>query len=159
MHGVGIFQWKDGKQYIGEYKYDKKEGYGRYIWNKDQYFEGFWKDGKQYGNGLLVHKEKFEYSQYKQGKAVKELTAEEIDEFKKNEHIENDLINTIYNKFKAFEAKPKKYNKDNYIIMTPIESTKTMLTVPNDIKVQYQSKSLKSGLGERPSSRTGTQNN
>jgi len=154
MHGTGIFQWKDGKQFIGEYKYDKKEGYGRYIWNSERYFEGYWKDGKQNGMGVIVDtgekSKKIEYSHYKAGKAVKGLSNDEIEVFKQNEHIKNDLINKITVKFESYIAKPSKKDKDSHVIMTPADNK---LTVPNDIKLQYQSKSLKLGLGERPAAR------
>lgn len=30
MHGKGIYTWKDGRRYEGEYLNDKKHGYGIY---------------------------------------------------------------------------------------------------------------------------------
>jgi hypothetical protein len=33
MEGRGIYTWKDGRKYEGEYKLDKKHGYGIYTWN------------------------------------------------------------------------------------------------------------------------------
>lgn len=32
MEGVGVYTWQDGRIYEGEYKDDKKHGYGLYIW-------------------------------------------------------------------------------------------------------------------------------
>jgi MORN repeat len=32
MHGKGIFTFKDGRKYVGDYKEDKKEGYGVFEW-------------------------------------------------------------------------------------------------------------------------------
>lgn len=32
MHGKGIFTWKDGKKYEGDYFEDKKHGFGAFIW-------------------------------------------------------------------------------------------------------------------------------
>lgn len=32
MHGRGLYKWKDGKYYDGEYKYDKKYGFGIFYW-------------------------------------------------------------------------------------------------------------------------------
>jgi hypothetical protein len=32
MHGFGIYSWKDGRSYEGNYLMDKKEGYGTYTW-------------------------------------------------------------------------------------------------------------------------------
>lgn len=33
MHGRGVYTWKDGRKYDGEYVHDKKHGYGLYLWN------------------------------------------------------------------------------------------------------------------------------
>ena len=33
MHGFGVYKWKDGRMYEGEYFDDKKSGYGVYIWS------------------------------------------------------------------------------------------------------------------------------
>jgi len=30
MHGVGLYTWADGKLFVGEYKENKKDGYGIY---------------------------------------------------------------------------------------------------------------------------------
>jgi len=32
MHGKGIFTWKDGRKYEGDYFEDKKHGFGVFIW-------------------------------------------------------------------------------------------------------------------------------
>ena len=32
MHGMGIYIYTDGVTYEGEYKEDKKTGYGLYFW-------------------------------------------------------------------------------------------------------------------------------
>jgi len=155
MHGTGIFNWKDGKQYIGEYKFDKKEGYGRYIWNKETYYEGYWKDGKQHGQGLIANKEVIEYGHFRFGKLTRDLKPEEIDSFKKNDHISNDLIKKIVSKFKGYDIKPSKdKNISTYFSTTGNDSGK-ILTNTNyfDIKNQYQTKNLKYSLGERHSPR------
>jgi len=46
MHGKGLFTWKDGRMYDGEYIADKKEGYGEFTWPNGKKYAGFWKDGK-----------------------------------------------------------------------------------------------------------------
>ena len=38
MHGNGVYTWKDGRKYDGEYYNDKKHGLGTYTWA----------DGRQY---------------------------------------------------------------------------------------------------------------
>ncbi len=32
MHGKGIYTWKDGRRYEGEYLNDRKHGFGVYTW-------------------------------------------------------------------------------------------------------------------------------
>jgi len=34
MHGIGIYSWKDGRKYDGEYSYDKKHGSKKHYNNK-----------------------------------------------------------------------------------------------------------------------------
>ena len=38
MHGGGVYKWKDGRKYVGEYENDKKNGYGKYYWNDGRIF-------------------------------------------------------------------------------------------------------------------------
>ena len=56
MHGIGLYTWKDSKQYEGEYVHDKTEGYGKYSWPDGRIYKGYWKDGKQHGLGELITK-------------------------------------------------------------------------------------------------------
>ena len=53
MDGKGIFTWPDGRRFEGEYKEDKKEGYGELEWNKGKKYKGNWKNGKQHGEGYF----------------------------------------------------------------------------------------------------------
>jgi hypothetical protein len=46
MQGVGLYTWKDKKQYEGEYYADKKQGYGKYSWPDGRVYRGQWKEGK-----------------------------------------------------------------------------------------------------------------
>lgn len=32
MNGRGVYKWKDGRYYDGEYKQDKKSGFGIFYW-------------------------------------------------------------------------------------------------------------------------------
>ena len=43
MCGFGIMKNVDGSIYEGNFENGKREGYGKYIWNKNKYYEGFWK--------------------------------------------------------------------------------------------------------------------
>lgn len=43
--------------YKGEYKNDKKDGYGIYRWADGRIYEGWWHKGKQYGLGKYINSE------------------------------------------------------------------------------------------------------
>ena len=51
MNGFGVYNWKDGRQYEGEFIKDKKHGKGKYKWANGKVYDGMWKDGKQHGLG------------------------------------------------------------------------------------------------------------
>ena len=40
MHGKGVYTWKDGRRYDGEYLKDKKHGWGTYTWEDGRQYEG-----------------------------------------------------------------------------------------------------------------------
>jgi hypothetical protein len=40
MHGSGIYIWKDGRKYIGQYNHGVKHGYGEYYWPDGKIFKG-----------------------------------------------------------------------------------------------------------------------
>jgi hypothetical protein len=49
MHGKGVYTWKDGRKYdgkcllkVGEYLNDKKHGFGIYHWADGRRYEGQW---------------------------------------------------------------------------------------------------------------------
>ena len=42
MNGYGEYNWSDGKKYKGEFKLDKKDGFGILL-NKNSLIQGFWK--------------------------------------------------------------------------------------------------------------------
>jgi hypothetical protein len=46
MHGRGVYSWKDGRRYEGQYLKDKKHGFGIYHWADGRRYEGMWKNGK-----------------------------------------------------------------------------------------------------------------
>ena len=55
MNGYGIFIWPDKKRYYGHYVNNVKEGFGKFRWSEGYSFEGFWKDGKQEGSGIILN--------------------------------------------------------------------------------------------------------
>ncbi len=40
MHGKGKITWIDGRKYEGEYKNDKKDGYGIFEWSDGRKYVG-----------------------------------------------------------------------------------------------------------------------
>ncbi len=40
MEGHGVFDWPDGRKYIGQFVNDKKEGNGMYLWPDGRKFDG-----------------------------------------------------------------------------------------------------------------------
>lgn len=54
MHGKGVYTWKDGRKYDGDYQFDKKHGYGVYTWADGRRYEGNWAYGKQHGKGKYI---------------------------------------------------------------------------------------------------------
>ncbi len=51
---MGLFVWKDGNKYLGNYKNNIKEGKGKFIWNNGKSFEGNFLNGKPHGKGLIT---------------------------------------------------------------------------------------------------------
>lgn len=45
MHGKGEYVFPNGNSYKGEFKNDKRDGYGIYKW-QNMYYEGDWENGK-----------------------------------------------------------------------------------------------------------------
>ena len=43
-------------QYEGEYKNEKREGYGKYIWENGEYYIGQWLNDKENGKGIIYYK-------------------------------------------------------------------------------------------------------
>ncbi len=56
-HGKGIVQWTEHGQAIdkfeGTYRFGRREGFGRYVWNENHRFEGNYADNVPDGHGTL----------------------------------------------------------------------------------------------------------
>ncbi|XP_067358125.1 alsin isoform X2 [Channa argus] len=55
-HGRGLLKWPDGRIYTGEFKNGLEDGFGEIeapnkMLNKNDYYQGQWKDGKMHGLG------------------------------------------------------------------------------------------------------------
>ncbi|XP_041637489.1 alsin isoform X2 [Cheilinus undulatus] len=55
-HGRGVLKWPDGRIYTGSFKNGLEDGYGEFVapnkmLNKNDHYQGHWKDGKMHGLG------------------------------------------------------------------------------------------------------------
>ncbi|XP_061685689.1 alsin isoform X3 [Syngnathoides biaculeatus] len=55
-HGRGVMKWPDGRVYTGSFKNGQEDGFGEFVapnktLNKNDHYQGFWKDGKMHGVG------------------------------------------------------------------------------------------------------------
>ena len=46
--------WSDGKEYDGDWKDDKKEGYGVFKWPDGRIYEGGYKNDRKHGFGVFT---------------------------------------------------------------------------------------------------------
>ena len=55
--GFGQFWWTTGKhkgdKYIGQFNQDQRHGYGQYIFENDNAYDGNWVEGRQHGQGMI----------------------------------------------------------------------------------------------------------
>jgi len=58
------------KKYVGQYKEDKKHGYGVFIWPDSRKYEGFWSNGKQHGYGIMVISGVKKFGEWKNGQKL-----------------------------------------------------------------------------------------
>ena len=72
MYGKGVLENIDGSKYDGVFVKNKKQGYGKYYYNKDKYYEGEWFNGKQHGKGKLVKNNIVEEGIWDEGKRLKD---------------------------------------------------------------------------------------
>ena len=64
VHGNGRLVWKNGTEYTGDWKDDKRTGKGTFIWvNRDEKkYIGEVKDGKFHGSGVMFYTNGDKYS-------------------------------------------------------------------------------------------------
>lgn len=77
MNGFGIFFWKDGRTYRGEYKDDKKHNFGMYYGNESKRYEGFWEKGSQKNLGKYTKRDgSFKLGLWDENQLVSAITDE-----------------------------------------------------------------------------------
>lgn len=69
MNGYGEYNWSDGKKYKGEFKLDKKDGFGIYYCDNPsvKVYIGFWKNGKYEGLGKYITRGKSRFGVWSEG--------------------------------------------------------------------------------------------
>lgn len=80
-HGFGVFKWKSGNKYKGGYQDDERHGYGEMYWTDGSSYKGMWHKGIQHGKGKM----EFPNGVVKDG------------EFENNIFLKRDVLNhTVY---------------------------------------------------------------
>ena len=78
MNGIGLFLWKDGRKYKGEYKEDKKYNFGCYFGTDEKKYEGIWENGIQKGLGRFTKKDgSFKIGYWEENQLIKPIEDEE----------------------------------------------------------------------------------
>ena len=73
MHGKGLYKWKEGSEYEGEYNNNIREGKGIFRWKNGIEFEGNFLDGKPEGKGVMKSKDKEINVEYKKGELLGDI--------------------------------------------------------------------------------------
>ena len=81
MHGIGYIKWKE-TLFEGEFKEDKKEGFGVYYSGKKVYM-GIWKNNVIWGNVIVIDGCKIKKQYWENGKLNKNLPKETFIYFQK----------------------------------------------------------------------------
>ena len=68
MNGNGIYSFKNGDVYVGEYRDNQKNGKGVYTRCDGESYNGHFRDGKKHGNGISIYKDGSYYNgKYRNG--------------------------------------------------------------------------------------------
>eukprot|EP01118_Nematostelium_gracile_P008318 TRINITY_DN2757_c0_g1_i3.p1 TRINITY_DN2757_c0_g1~~TRINITY_DN2757_c0_g1_i3.p1 ORF type:complete len:457 (+),score=99.68 TRINITY_DN2757_c0_g1_i3:167-1537(+) len=52
--GYGVHRWNDGSMYEGQWEDDNRSGLGKMTWADGQCYDGMWKNGRKEGKGIEV---------------------------------------------------------------------------------------------------------
>ena len=82
MNGYGMIIWPDENEFEGEFKEDKKEGFGICKMGT-KIFMGIWKNNKLEGNVIIIEDGKYKIQYWENGKAIKSLPIDTYIAFEK----------------------------------------------------------------------------
>jgi hypothetical protein len=95
MNGYGIFLWKDGRSYKGEYKEDKKQNFGVYYGNEGKKYEGNWEEGSQKNLGRYTKKDgSFKIGIWNEHQLISAIT-DEVEIANKLAYIDSKVEDTL----------------------------------------------------------------
>lgn len=107
MNGYGLFTWKDGRSYRGEYKDDKKHNFGIYVGVEGKRYEGYWENGNQKNLGKYYKKDgTIKIGYFDDAQNLKPIEDEEEISLKNNEidkmkQITNMFVDKTLNEMKS----------------------------------------------------------
>ena len=61
-NGKGLYRWKSGDTFSGQFVEGKRNGTGTYTWASGSTYTGEWKDGMRHGKGVYVYANEDKYS-------------------------------------------------------------------------------------------------
>lgn len=107
------------KKYYGHYTNNLKDGFGIFLWGDGHSYEGFWKSGRQDGNGIIKSNDSFKYCQWNNGKLIKTIEDENmqnniqkmIEETKESPDYEQFSIN-----IKRYEKKSRNFHLEQKLV-------------------------------------------
>ena len=95
MEGEGKFNWEKNIYYRGEYKNNMRNGKGVYHFGEKNKLEGEWKNNLPHGEGILTYENKKIEGEFRYGKFIKGMNAqEEISSPKKKRGKKKSIDNT-----------------------------------------------------------------
>jgi len=107
MNGYGLFTWKDGRSYRGEYKDDKKSNFGIYLGAEGKKYEGYWDNGNQKNLGKYYKKDgSIKIGYFDENQNLKQITDEEemakrLSEIDKMKEITNLFVDKVVNEIRG----------------------------------------------------------
>mmetsp|Transcript_23023 Transcript_23023/g.48981 ORF Transcript_23023/g.48981 Transcript_23023/m.48981 type:complete len:349 (+) Transcript_23023:88-1134(+) len=54
-HGIGFYEWPDGRHYKGHYQKDAASGFGFFYFSDGKRYAGYWENAKQHGPGRMTY--------------------------------------------------------------------------------------------------------
>ena len=58
VDGFGVYRWKHGEFYVGDWKNNKRNGQGRNVWPNNETYDGNWLNDKRNNYGVQTYPEK-----------------------------------------------------------------------------------------------------